>query len=132
MLVSINKIKVNPGRREVEAKDINDLAKSISEIGLLNPITVTPDHALIAGLHRYPPLTLRYGICGCSTTLRTVPGPVNSQGALVPLRLSLDGILYCRRQSWRLGCGAVGRCLGAAMNISRSNNGKVLIPLHSL
>ncbi len=52
MLVSINKIKVNPGRREVEAKDINDLAKSISEIGLLNPITVTPDHALIAGLHR--------------------------------------------------------------------------------
>lgn len=52
MLVSINKIKVNPGRREVESKDINDLAKSISEIGLLNPITVTPDHTLIAGLHR--------------------------------------------------------------------------------
>lgn len=52
MLVSINKIKVNPGRREVESTDINDLAKSISEIGLLNPITVTPDHTLIAGLHR--------------------------------------------------------------------------------
>lgn len=48
-----------------------------------------------------------------------LPGPVNSQGALVPLRLSLDGILYCRRQSWRLGCGAVGRCLGAAMRFSR-------------
>ena len=52
MLVSINKIKINPGRREVDAKDIEDLAKSISEIGLLNPITVTPSHTLIAGLHR--------------------------------------------------------------------------------
>ena len=46
MLVSINKIKVNPGRREIESKDIKDLAKSISEIGLLNPITVAPDHTL--------------------------------------------------------------------------------------
>ena len=58
MLVSINKIKVNPGRREIESKDIKDLAKSISEIGLLNPITVAPDHTLIAGLHRLEAATL--------------------------------------------------------------------------
>ena len=48
----ICEIKINPGRRKVEAKDVQDLAKSISQVGLLNPITVTPDHTLIAGNHR--------------------------------------------------------------------------------
>lgn len=52
MLVPISEIKVNPGRREVGTKNIEDLAKSISEIGLLNPITISADHTLIAGLHR--------------------------------------------------------------------------------
>ena len=52
MLVPICEIKINPGRRKVEAKDVQDLAKSISQVGLLNPITVTPDHTLIAGNHR--------------------------------------------------------------------------------
>ena len=31
---------------------INELSQSISEVGLLNPITVDPNHTLIAGLHR--------------------------------------------------------------------------------
>src|SRR5690606_24548282 len=31
---------------------VTELADSIREIGLLNPITVTPDNVLIAGLHR--------------------------------------------------------------------------------
>lgn len=31
---------------------IDELVRSISEVGLLNPITVDPDHTLIAGLHR--------------------------------------------------------------------------------
>ena len=52
MLVPICEIKINPGRRKVEAEDVQDLAKSISQVGLLNPITVTPDHILIAGNHR--------------------------------------------------------------------------------
>ena len=52
MLVPICEIKINPGRRKVEAKDVQDLANSISQVGLLNPITVTPDHLLIAGNHR--------------------------------------------------------------------------------
>ena len=52
MLVPIADIKVTAGRREVKAEDVQDLAKSISQVGLLNPITVTPDHLLIAGNHR--------------------------------------------------------------------------------
>lgn len=52
MLVQISEIKINPGRREARAEDIRELADSISEVGLLNPITVDCGHALIAGLHR--------------------------------------------------------------------------------
>ena len=52
MLVPIADIKVTAGRREVKAEDVQDLAKSISQVGLLNPITVTSDHLLIAGNHR--------------------------------------------------------------------------------
>ncbi len=52
MLVPIDKIIILPGRRTVEPADAQSLAKSISEVGLLNPITITPDNTLIAGNHR--------------------------------------------------------------------------------
>ena len=52
MLVQISEIKINPGRREARTEDIRELADSISEVGLLNPITVDCGHILIAGLHR--------------------------------------------------------------------------------
>ncbi len=52
MKVKISDIKVNPGRRTASEKDIEELAFSIEEIGLLNPITLTEDYTLIAGLHR--------------------------------------------------------------------------------
>ena len=52
MKIAISEIKVNTGRREVNLKGIDELIRSISEVGLLNPITVDPDHTLIAGLHR--------------------------------------------------------------------------------
>lgn len=52
MLVSINEIKVNPGRRDAEPEDIKSLADSIAELGLLNPITIDQNHTLIAGRHR--------------------------------------------------------------------------------
>ncbi len=52
MLVPISEITVNPGRREARAENIRELADSISEVGLLNPITVDCGHTLIAGLHR--------------------------------------------------------------------------------
>jgi len=52
MKIAISEIKVNPGRREADLTGISELAQSISEVGLLNPITVDPDQTLIAGLHR--------------------------------------------------------------------------------
>lgn len=52
MKIAINEIKVNAGRREGSLNGIDELTRSISEVGLLNPITVDPDHILIAGLHR--------------------------------------------------------------------------------
>lgn len=52
MKIAISEIKINPGRREASLSGINELARSISEVGLLNPITVDPNHTLIAGLHR--------------------------------------------------------------------------------
>ena len=52
MKVKIDEIKVNPRRRAAWESDIEELAFSISEIGLLNPITLTGDYTLIAGLHR--------------------------------------------------------------------------------
>ena len=52
MKVRIDEIKVNPGRRAALEHDVEELAFSISEIGLLNPITLTGDYTLVAGLHR--------------------------------------------------------------------------------
>ena len=41
MKIKISDIKINPGRRNASEKDIEELAFSLSEIGLLNPVTVT-------------------------------------------------------------------------------------------
>lgn len=52
MLIPISEITVSPGRREVQSGDVKELANSIAEVGLINPITVDQSHTLIAGLHR--------------------------------------------------------------------------------
>lgn len=52
MKIAISEIKINPGRRPANLDGINELARSISEIGLLNPITIDQEHTLVAGLHR--------------------------------------------------------------------------------
>ena len=52
MKIAISEIKVNPGRREANSNGVNELIRSISEVGLLNPVTVDANHTLIAGLHR--------------------------------------------------------------------------------
>ncbi len=48
--IAVTRVKVKPGRRPVRNADA--LAKSIGEIGLLNPISVTPSMVLIAGGRR--------------------------------------------------------------------------------
>lgn len=52
MKIPISDISVNPGRREARQEQIKELAQSIANVGLLNPITVDKAHCLIAGLHR--------------------------------------------------------------------------------
>ena len=52
MLVQINEIVVNPGRRNTVPESVRELADSISKLGLLNPITIDSHNVLIAGLHR--------------------------------------------------------------------------------
>ena len=75
MLVPICEIKINPGRRKIEAKDVQDLAKSISQVGLLNPITVRPDHTLIAGNGRL--CTIRMNRLLVGNYLKTHKKPEN-------------------------------------------------------
>ena len=52
MRININEIKVNEGRRVATPEAIEAMVASIHEVGMMNPITVTADHTLIAGLHR--------------------------------------------------------------------------------
>ena len=40
MRIKISDIKINPGRREAEPKAVEELAKSISAVGLMNPVTL--------------------------------------------------------------------------------------------
>lgn len=58
LLVPISKITVNPGRREALPGDVKELADSIAEVGLINPIMVDQSHTLIAGLHRLEAMKL--------------------------------------------------------------------------
>ena len=52
MKIRISDISVNSGRREARLEHIKDLAQSMVNVGLINPITVDKAHSLIAGLHR--------------------------------------------------------------------------------
>lgn len=52
MRIQISEIKINPGRREALPERVAELAKSIAEVGLLNPVTIDRGNTLIAGLHR--------------------------------------------------------------------------------
>ena len=52
MRLSITEILVYEGRRSLDTCHVGELADSIREIGLLNPLTIDRDNFLIAGLHR--------------------------------------------------------------------------------
>jgi len=52
MLIKIDSIKINERMRELSEDKVFEIASSIKEIGLLNPITVSENNELIAGLHR--------------------------------------------------------------------------------
>lgn len=52
MQIPVDEIQIKEGRRELNDDHVRELADSIRELGLLNPITIDKDHTLIAGLHR--------------------------------------------------------------------------------
>ena len=52
MRIKISNIKINPGRRDAAPKAIEEMARSIAAVGLLNPITLDQNNTLVAGLHR--------------------------------------------------------------------------------
>ncbi len=52
MDMEINSITVKAGRRTIDSAKVRELANSMNEIGLINPITVTQDRVLITGAHR--------------------------------------------------------------------------------
>ena len=58
LLIPINEITVSPGRREALPGDVKELADSILELGLINPVMVDQSYTLIAGLHRLEAMKL--------------------------------------------------------------------------
>lgn len=52
MKIRVDNIQVKEGRRELDGNHVRELADSIRELGLLNPVTVDKENVLIAGLHR--------------------------------------------------------------------------------
>ena len=52
MIKKINEIVLNDNRRKVDESKVKELAESIKQLGLINPITVNSNNVLIAGNHR--------------------------------------------------------------------------------
>ena len=52
MQIKISDVKINPGRRDTQQRNVEELARSIAAVGLLNPITLDQNNTLVAGLHR--------------------------------------------------------------------------------
>lgn len=54
MVTKISKLKINPFHSKIyQVNDIDDLAESIQEIGLLQPIVVNSSLSIISGVRRY-------------------------------------------------------------------------------
>ena len=51
--IPISSITVSPDRQRRELKGVEELAASISTLGLINPIVLTPDLVLVAGERRF-------------------------------------------------------------------------------
>ena len=54
MKIHINQLKTCPINSEIyRDSDVGDLVNSIGEVGLLQPIVVTPDNTIISGHRRF-------------------------------------------------------------------------------
>ena len=52
IIKKISEIKIKNNRRPVDPEKVKELADSIKEIGLINPVTIAENNTLIAGAHR--------------------------------------------------------------------------------
>lgn len=52
ILIQISEITITPRLRSVLPEEVQKMAKSMKEVGLINPITIDKRYTLIAGLHR--------------------------------------------------------------------------------
>ncbi|MGL6196675.1 MAG: ParB N-terminal domain-containing protein [Thermoguttaceae bacterium] len=52
MKIEIEKITQSKFRRPLDAGKVDEIVESIRTVGLINPITLSPDNKLIAGAHR--------------------------------------------------------------------------------
>ena len=53
MKIKISEIKVQNRMRRAKPGNVEELARSIDEVGLIQPITLDENNVLVAGLHRY-------------------------------------------------------------------------------
>ena len=54
MKISVNLLKTCPINSEIyRDSDVEDLVNSIGEVGLLQPIVVTPDNTIVSGHRRF-------------------------------------------------------------------------------
>ena len=58
MQVKISEIIITNRKRTIKTEYVKQLAESIHEIGLLNPITLSSDYKLLSGLHRLEAIKL--------------------------------------------------------------------------
>jgi N6-adenosine-specific RNA methylase IME4 len=52
MKININEIKIGKRLREIDNQKVGEIAESIKQIGLINPVTLDNNNNLLAGLHR--------------------------------------------------------------------------------
>jgi len=58
MRIRIDEVVVNDRLRPLDMVKVAELAESIESVGLLNPISITPDRVLLAGRHRLEAMRL--------------------------------------------------------------------------
>lgn len=58
MRIRIDDVVVNDRLRALDMEKVAEIAESIASVGLLNPITVTPERVLLAGRHRLEAMRL--------------------------------------------------------------------------
>ena len=133
MKIAISEIKINPGRRPVNLDGINELARSISEIGLLNPITIDQEYILVAGLHRLEAVKklgwteIECNICTFDTfdTLQTELAEIDENVVRTELSVLEYGELLERRKEIYESLHPetkAGQAQAAGMNRAISNN----------